>query len=172
MSRTRLRSPRAGAGFTLIEVLAAIVILGIGLLGIGKLMLFSVRANNSAYLRTQATNYAYEMLDLMRANVAFAEQNAYDSPFGVVGNPGSCYAVLCAPAQMALFDVYQWKTAMAAALPGGDGNVVTAQVPVPGSGGVLVTATITVRYDDATAQATFNAANPNAPMQIVIETVL
>jgi type IV pilus assembly protein PilV len=172
MSSSSRRSLRAGRGFTLIEVLAAIVILGIGLLGIGKLMLFSVRANNSAYLRTQATNYAYEMLDLMRANVAFAEQNAYDAPFGVVANPGSCYGVACTPAQMALFDVYQWKTAMAAALPGGDGRIVTAQVAIPGSGGFLVTATVTVQYDDATAQATFNAANPNAPLQIVIETVL
>lgn len=172
MRTARLRSPRAGAGFTLIEVLAAIVILGIGLLGIGKLMLFSVRANNSAYLRTQATDYAYAILDLMRANSAFAEQAAYDTPFGAVANPGSCYGIVCAPAQMALFDVYQWKTAMTAALPGGTGRIVTQQVAVPNSGGFLVTATVTVQYDDATAQATFNAANPNAPMQVVIESVL
>ena len=41
---------------------------GIGLLGIAKLMLFSSHSNDSAYLRSQATALAYEILDDMRAN--------------------------------------------------------------------------------------------------------
>jgi type IV pilus assembly protein PilV len=166
------RHRKGHGGFTLIEVLASIVILGIGLLGIAKLMMFSVRANNSAYLRTQATDYAYAILDLMRANSANAEQAAYDTPLGTVANPGTCYATACTPLLAAQYDVYMWKQGMKNALANGDGSVVTQQVPIPATGGVLVTATITVQYDDATAQATFNSANPNTPMQVVIESVL
>ena len=52
---TALR-PHRTSGFTLIEVLVSLVVLGIGVLGIAKLTLFSVRSNDSAYLRTQAAN--------------------------------------------------------------------------------------------------------------------
>ena len=50
--------------------MVSLVVLSIGLLGIGKLVLFSARANDSAYLRGQATELAYEILDNMRANRA------------------------------------------------------------------------------------------------------
>ena len=63
-------------GFTLVEVLVSLVVLAIGLLGIAKLMLFSSHANDSAYLRSQATALAYEILDDMRAN----RQEAINTP--------------------------------------------------------------------------------------------
>jgi prepilin-type N-terminal cleavage/methylation domain-containing protein len=51
------------SGFTLVEVLVSLVIFGVGMLGIGKLMLFASRANDSAYQRDQATALAYSMFD-------------------------------------------------------------------------------------------------------------
>lgn len=56
------------AGFTLIEVMVAVLVLGLGLLGFALLQTMSVRFTQSANYRTQATNLAYEMLDQMRAN--------------------------------------------------------------------------------------------------------
>ena len=64
--RNRLR------GFTIVEVLVSLVILSIGLLGIGKLVLYSAHANDSAYMRSQATELAYAILDDMRSNEAGA----------------------------------------------------------------------------------------------------
>ena len=55
-------------GATLIEVLVAVVVLSIGLLGLGVLQGISLRGNTNAYLRTQATNVSYEIIDRMRAN--------------------------------------------------------------------------------------------------------
>jgi type IV pilus assembly protein PilV len=165
----QLQNRNAGGrarGFTLIEVLVSLVVLSVGLLGIGKLVLFSARANDSAYLRGQATTLAYEILDNMRANRQIAVTQGYDNAIGTVpGNPGSCITAACSSTQMSAYDVYTWKMRLAS-LPSGKGGVVTAGTPT--------TATITVQWDDAAAQSTFagTAVGTAAPMSVVLETVL
>jgi type IV pilus assembly protein PilV len=167
-------SKQLQSGFTLIEVLVSLVVLSIGLLGIGKLVLFSAHANDSAYLRGQATELAYEILDNMRANRETAVTQGYDTALTAVpANPGSCLAATCSPVQLALYDVYTWKMRLATqpsgqgTLPSGKGSVVTSTT-------TPTTATITVQWDDAAAQSVFGAAavGQAAPMSIVLETVL
>lgn len=69
MSRRQTYSLRARQdGFTLIEVLIAVVILGFGLLGFALLQTMNVRFVQSANYRTQATNLSYELLDQIRIN--------------------------------------------------------------------------------------------------------
>ena len=58
------------AGFTLIEVLIAMLVLAVGLLGLAGLQATSLRNNQSAYNRSQATQLAYDIADRMRANSA------------------------------------------------------------------------------------------------------
>jgi type IV pilus assembly protein PilV len=65
--RTFPRRARQG-GFSLIEVLIAVVILGFGLLGFALLQTMNVRFVQSANYRTQATNLSYELLDQIRIN--------------------------------------------------------------------------------------------------------
>lgn len=55
-------------GLSLIEVLIAVLVLSIGLLGLAALQTFSVQASQNAYYRTQATNLAYEVADFARVN--------------------------------------------------------------------------------------------------------
>jgi type IV pilus assembly protein PilV len=55
-------------GFSMIEVLIALVLLAVGLLGYALLQTMSLRFTQSANLRTQATTLAYDLLDQMRAN--------------------------------------------------------------------------------------------------------
>ena len=62
------------AGFSLIEVMVAVLVLGLGLLGFALLQTMSVRFTQSANQRTQATNLAYDMLDQMRVNRLAAGQ--------------------------------------------------------------------------------------------------
>jgi len=59
--------PRRQRGFSLLEVLIALLILGFGLLGFALLQTMNVRFVQSANYRTQATNLAYDLIDLMRA---------------------------------------------------------------------------------------------------------
>lgn len=55
-------------GFTLLEVLIAMLVFTFGLLGLAGLLIVSTKANHGAYLRTQATFLAQGMADRMRAN--------------------------------------------------------------------------------------------------------
>lgn len=59
---------RKTAGFSMIEVMVALVVLAIGLLGFALLQTMNLRFTQSANYRTQATNLAYDLLDQMRAN--------------------------------------------------------------------------------------------------------
>ena len=56
------------SGFTLIEVMVAVLVMALGLLGFALLQTMSVRYSQSANQRTHATNLAYDMLDQMRSN--------------------------------------------------------------------------------------------------------
>ena len=104
------------SGFTLLEVLVAILVLSIGLLGLAGLMASSIRNNHSAYQRTQATWLAYDMIDRMRVNRANAisSTNNYNIAIG---------AATSGSANLAGVDVTNWKTTLANALPAGDGSV-------------------------------------------------
>jgi type IV pilus assembly protein PilV len=68
---------RLQRGFTLVEVLVTIIIMSIGLLGVAGLQLASMRSNHSAYLRTQATLAAYDLIDRMRADPAAFNGNHF-----------------------------------------------------------------------------------------------
>ena len=104
------------SGFTLLEVLVAILVLSIGLLGLAGLMASSIRNNHSAYQRTQATWLAYDMIDRMRVNRAnsIASANNYNIAIGTASSSSS---------GLAGTDVTNWKTTLASALPAGDGSV-------------------------------------------------
>ncbi|HEY6484015.1 MAG TPA: type IV pilus modification protein PilV [Steroidobacteraceae bacterium] len=162
-------------GFTLVEVLVALLVLSIGLLGIGKLVLFSSRANDSAYMRSQATALAYSILDSMRANRQTAMSGVgYAGAASAAGNPGvNCdQAAPCTSGTLlAQFDMWQWKNELTTALgPSADGTITTATVTNPVNGTSSVTATIAVQWDDTVAQQTFGA--PAGIVVVTLETVL
>ncbi len=157
-------------GFTLIEVLVSLVVLSIGLLGMGKMVMVSSHSNDSAYLRTQATVLAYEIIDSMRANRNTAITQGYDNALGPVpANTNVCaLGNTCPSTILATYDVSTWKQRLAAALPSGTGSIVTT--PVAGT----ATATIQVQWDDAVAQSALkvSGATVAAPMSIILTTQL
>ena len=65
---TRYRRPAHQRGVTLIEILVTLIVLSVGLLGLAALQSFSLQAGQVSLLRTQATNFAYEVADHARAN--------------------------------------------------------------------------------------------------------
>jgi type IV pilus assembly protein PilV len=167
--------PRQGA-FTLLEVLIALLVLSIGLLGIGKLMMLSARANDSAYMRSQATALAYTILDAMRANRQAAIVQGYDTAMGVFPGPVACtVAAPCNSGQQAQNDLNLWGTslnvALGGALPQGQGSVATVVAQDTNTGANNVTATVTVQWSDKVAEQSFGAPAGNV-VSITLETVL
>lgn len=71
-------SMRSQRGVSLIEVLIAVLILGVGLLGIAAMQATSLRNSQSAMERSQAVMQTYAILDAMRANVAVARIGGYN----------------------------------------------------------------------------------------------
>ena len=163
---------RPDKGFTLLEVLVALLVLSIGLLGIGKLMMLSARANDSAYMRSQATALAYTILDAMRANRQAAIVQGYDTAMGVFPGPVTCtVAAPCNSGQQAQNDLNLWGASLAAQLPLGQGSVATLTAPDVVTGANNVTATVTVQWADKVAEQSFGAPAGNV-VAITLETVL
>lgn len=161
------QSPHAARsrGFTLVEVLVAVLIISIGLLGVARLVLAAVKANDSAYFRGQAAALAYSILDDMRANRGYAITSpGYQVAYGAMATPAvMCDAgSACTPAEIAQYQLYTWKQQLSAAaggtLPSGDGEV---QMSFPTSGQPV--ATITIEWDDRVAQWAFGAPKNSTP---------
>jgi type IV pilus assembly protein PilV len=63
-------SKRTQEGMTLVEVLVALVILGVGLLGAAAFQLNALKYTDSARMTSQASFIAYDLMDRIRANAA------------------------------------------------------------------------------------------------------
>lgn len=107
---------------SLLEILIALVLFSIALLGIAALQLTGIRFVHSANVRYQAMLQLVDMADRMRANITAVENGAYNRLSGTGSNPG-CISTACSAAQMASTDQFQWNTANSQLLPNGSGTV-------------------------------------------------
>lgn len=120
---------RAEHGLSMIEVLVAMVILSLGLLGMAGLQAASLRTSQSAHYRAQAAQLADDMADRMRANLQFATNYT----LAMNATAPTC-AGMCAT------DTTDWLARLAT-LPAGDGSIAVDAVNE--------TVTITVQWDDS-----------------------
>ena len=109
-------------GFSLLEVLIALVIFSFGFLALAALMAKGLQYNTSTLHRSYASSQAYDMADRIRANHLGAADDRYNSILGRASNP-DCISDGCTPAQMAQFDHWEWSATNAAVLPAGSGKV-------------------------------------------------
>jgi type IV pilus assembly protein PilV len=159
-------------GFSMIELLVAVLVLGIGVLGITGLQVLSLQNNRAALLHGEAVHLAYDMVDRVRANptASYGGLNVGAPPPAA----SDCMAAICTVDQMRAFDQAVWKCSLGnfndlaacqtlrssgaippatqqPGLPSGDGAIAV-------NGDVLI---VTVRWQDA------NTANPTT---ITVET--
>ncbi|MCL1087601.1 type IV pilus modification protein PilV [Shewanella glacialipiscicola] len=100
-------------GFSLIEVLVALVILVIGLIGIFNLHIVAKRGSFESFQQTQASYYANDMINRIKLNRT--EMSKYHDTYSSVTSSPSpiCQgANLCTPSQLVLADKYEWKQAI------------------------------------------------------------
>lgn len=119
-------------GFTLVEVMIALTLLSIGMLGSARMQMFSTQATHAAYLRGQAVTLVQDFIDRMQANTTGAQSGNYDSAdtvnYAVAADNGcsethTTLASVCTPVQLAAHDRWEWSQNLAAALPNGQSSV-------------------------------------------------
>lgn len=113
-------------GFTLLEVLIALLVFSLGLLGMAGLLIVSVKTNHSAYLRTQASFLAQSMADRMRANVPRVWTNDYNAAYPTADADPCASGAACSRADMATRDKAEWSTQLTDFLPNAAANILCA----------------------------------------------
>lgn len=103
-------------GYSLIEVLVAMVVLSLAVLGFAALQITGLTSNKIAMGRSQASMLAYTITDAMRANRTKAISNAYDRALDDA-TPSS------SSTEQADLDLNEWLTNLANALPSGKGSI-------------------------------------------------
>ena len=131
----RTRSSVSMAGFSLVEVLIALIIMSVGMLGIAGLYVHSMQAGRTSLFRHHAVTLAGDVADRIRAN-----------PLGGAayvggGADNNCVAggVNCTAAEMAAKDVFLWAEQAEATLPDGEVTVEYDNSAVPSTYRVTVT---------------------------------
>lgn len=125
-------------GVSLVEVLVALIVLSIGMLGIAALYVESLRAGRGALLRTQAVALASDMADRIRANPTAG--TAYTKTAAAKGTPNSkCNpggAGSCTPLEMAGNDLAIWNSLV----DDEDDSPAAGQLGLPGGAGTIAVA--------------------------------
>lgn len=162
-------------GMSLIEVLVAVLIMGIGLMGIAAMQAVALRNGQSSLERTQAVIQSYAILDVVRANRTNARAGYYSTP----GAGMQCEAVTggsteTAGQAAARSDINNWleslKSSMVGAANVASDNTTCAAVSCVANGIDGATCTITVQWDDSrgsAGDADSDVAQGSAQRQVV-----
>lgn len=168
---------RQAAGFSLIEALITMVVVGVGLLGLAKIQAAAVGNTQTSRVRSLVALQTESLAAAMHGNGAFwAAGGTAPATFSVTGTTitdssnvlnqtlgsGMCRSGQpCTPAQLAAYDVQQWASTMNANFPG-----YSATVNCTTTTGVPVSCNITVSWNEkyiAVNTTTASAAAAAAP---------
>lgn len=104
--------PGRQSGITMIEVLVAVLILAIGLLGVAGLQSISLKNTTDVFFDQQAMSYSQDLINRIMANQAAASDGDYAETPPASAPATDCSAVTCTSAQTADWDLWQWNQAL------------------------------------------------------------
>ena len=147
---TKIRADKNQRGFSLVEVLIALIIMSVGMLGIAGLYVQSMQAGRTSLFRHHAVTLAGDIADRIRANptagVAYAGIGADNNCVGT--------GIDCDAGQMASNDIFLWDQQAAESLPNGNIIVNFDDTVVPPS------YAIAVRWDEPGEQLDYTIVIP------------
>lgn len=130
MTRHKTVFQPPAAGFTLVEVLVALVVITVGMLGVAVLYVEGLRMNRTSLYRTTAVALTTDMAERIRANQSDDQGAAYaGSPPGA---EGTCGDEACTAAELAAHDWWEWRASIDKYLPAGAEPEITRPDPVNG----------------------------------------
>lgn len=142
-------SPVKSRGFTMIEVLIAMLVLLIGLLGVSAMLLEGMQNSRDSLYRAQATTIAQDLLDRVRSNPTAVNAGLYSNVHysDTTQTPAlttvNCASAACGSADVASYDLRMWArnfvTSLSdyqASLPQGTGRAGIVPDPTNACGGL------------------------------------
>jgi type IV pilus assembly protein PilV len=147
-------------GASLLEALVALLVLALGVLGLARLQVSTLTEARGANARAVAVQAAGDLMDRMQVNAdarlstpATAAFTAYETNWNQsLTPPPDCRKNACSGANLAAYDLWQWKQSLARTLPSGDATVFRSDSD-PSQFGVLLawSALLAKNQGDATA---------------------
>lgn len=112
------------AGYSLIEVLVAMFVLAIGVLGAAATQAVALRMRHDSDLMAAAVRLASTLGERLRGNPGASSAYLFEFDAGAGGQPAApsahCFAGAdCNPAQLAAFDIHDVSQTLASSFPGG-----------------------------------------------------
>ena len=123
------------AGFTLIEVMVALIVISVGVLGIAATQALAFGRTHTSRTESLVALEAQSLSDAMQANPAYWRAGLFPStePFIVNGlsisdsslnsQTTNCAATSCTPIEMASFDLRRWGNNLQVQAPGATGSI-------------------------------------------------
>ncbi len=147
---TEIRADKNQRGFSLVEVLIALIIMSVGMLGIAGLYVQSMQAGRTSVFRHHAVTLAGDVADRIRANPMAG------AAYAGGGANNNCVAagIDCDAAQMASNDIFLWNQQATESLPNGNINVAFDNAVIPPS------YTIAVGWDEPGEQLDYTIVIP------------
>ena len=139
---------RMQRGFSLVEVLIALVIMSVGMLGIASLYVQSLQAGRTSLFRHNAVTLAGDVADRIRANPTAV------AAYAGAGADNSCIAmgINCSNVQMAAHDVLLWGQQADDSLPNGNVAITIDNAVNPPN------YTIAITWDEPVGQQNYTVA--------------
>ncbi len=129
---------RRNQGFSLIEVLVALLVLSVGLLGLAALQTTSLKYNTDSYVRSQATFLVYDLVDRMRLNLSAVASGNYTitsqsaalaaAQNTCISSSCACESSSCTPSNLAAYDLMRWYQRLQVSLPESSTGLATISV--------------------------------------------
>ena len=180
MRPTQIFTHATQAGFSLIEVMVALVVCSIGLLGLAKMESLSLASEDVSGMRTIAAMQASSLAAMMHADRGYWGSSSVTASAIVTGgalttNGLTAYSVSdatlnyggtacttagatsCTPSQMAAYDLYNWGVGLQVLLPGYQATITCT--PAVTAAPVTCTITITWAENAVAANAQQTAIN-------------
>lgn len=110
-------------GVSLIEALISLVILAIGVLALAGVQARQLVETRTANSRAIAVRLIDDLNERMQLNTEGVRANNYILGLGAIPGALDCTGAACTPAQLATFDLAQWRANVATLLPNGDAAV-------------------------------------------------
>lgn len=135
--------PKNQGGFSLIEVLVSIVILGLGMLGAAGLQLATLRSNQytaQSSMATQLVRDYEEITQMLRsASISTSEGSSVLTAVDTTTTDAATTdckgtSATCAPDKLAAFMLKEWKARVKTELPGGRAVICRDSAPKETSG--------------------------------------